>query len=163
MICHMFIRSIWLLLIFHQATYHIYQGTINWTPPYLPDFTRCFFIFTYIYQIFIWIFTINWRPMGLLFSGQAAFREDSKAHVSREVPLAISESPAVLVEVCRICGGCIHEWDINGIYIYNYIYNTLYTLYTLYILYILYIWYILYISYILYGILMKCICGIHNI
>ena len=63
MIYHMFIRSIWFLPIFH----HIYQVTINWTPPYLPDFTR--FFYNHIYQIFIWFFTINWRPMVLPFFG----------------------------------------------------------------------------------------------
>ena len=85
--------------------------------------------------------------MVLLFSGQAAFREDSKAHVSREVPLAISESPAVLVEVCRICGGCIHEWDINGIYIYILIYIIHYIHYISYISYISDISYISHIYY----------------
>ena len=85
--------------------------------------------------------------MVLLFSGQAAFREDSKAHVSREVPLAnfgVASWDGRSVE-------SVADVSINGTlmgYIYTYIEYNMYI--------------ILYI-YTLYGVLMKCISGVHNI
>ena len=64
-------------------TYHIYQVTINWTPPYLPVFTR-FILIIFTRYLCGFLPSIE-GPWSSLFSGHAAFREDSKAHVSREV------------------------------------------------------------------------------
>ena len=108
--------------------YQIYMTFTHISPSYLSylpgDNQLNSTIFTRFYQMFFSYLHIFTRYLyGFLPSIEGPwssfFRDKPRSERirrPREVPLAISESPAVLVEVCRICGGCIHEWDINGIY-----------------------------------------------